>query len=232
MQVTGKTNLSTINTLSIQINLNGLSFLSPQSGQSVSIDYRSDSSAISNLVSGQKTDVLRACIATEKYILLPEEVYDPAKQSLYLQTKGFHASAGETLLSNSYQDFRILFIVDKPTHELILSANRVCGEVDFFHIFTRHLRYGLSLKGQHLLVSLSENRIFVTLSENDRLLFAEDFAVEDDTMIPDFISLVQQQTNASKAKVTILNDFDNRTKKAAKNSKHYQFTTPGTYYNL
>ena len=179
MQVTGRTNPLTKNSLSIQISLNGHSFLY----RIVENGTISNPFSIRALKDHVKNNDIKEVIfhfSQNQHIVLPTEIFKEEDSTKYLATKNIRNIQNTT--HNSFENLTVVYPCIKELNKEIALISELCS-TSICHIFVELLKMNSRLGDDSISLSYVDDYLYIVVKTNDEVSVIESFMINDESEI-------------------------------------------------
>lgn len=207
-QEIGKINKAAINSLSIQISLNGHSFLytiidGTQYGKVFVIDN------LLNYIAKKKINDIRLFIPQQKHISVPADIYCEDDRRLYLFAKSITTSA--MINSDRIGEVVIVYpILDGFNNDICILREK-CDVVTIYNSLTYIMFLLEQIEGNGVVFSYTGNIVNIVAKKGNHLRFIDIFSVDIESIIIDLVDIVVQEQDLDDCKVAWVGKLSKKT---------------------
>ena len=207
MLVTGKTSSNKDRSLSIQQSLDGLSFFDSNS----KTDYSTEEAILllnSTIITDGKLAEITLSINTNRFVAIPQELYEESCNNNYLFAKDIVKEDNETILSSNFENIVLLFMIDtKLLKQIRLAADELTVKHSLEYIIETGKLYAEIKRKNCCCISIYNETLSFAMYQDKKLIAFDCFINCDYIKTSMIIKLITEQYKISNA-VVISDDND------------------------
>ncbi len=213
--VTGKTNKTNTNSLSIQISLNGHSFLygilnENSIKENVSLDN------LYSFINNKSFDEVELFIPNHQFVAIPTEFFSEQDIEQYFKAKSLHYNRNSVFVSQG-DDITIVSSILGGLEFDIQRLKTKCNLV-VKSIFNKLIEIAQSCSNNRIVISVFADYIYIVARNDQKILLIETYYINNTDEIVDYLKLISTKLKINKFKLIPFGEFDSDLMKLLKSN--------------